>query len=387
MEKLTKWLAWPITLLGVMIISSICAVLSANYFTGNEPLAIGFALFFFISIIILSRFWQEVPQDEIWLTSVYGVGYRELQPGGTLLLPFGLEKIDSQTYIGQQRMKIYLDKEVKPAGKILAENVEGNEVRLAEEGAFIFGNVNFKDCSNLGADINFFFKIINVYKATYDVENLYFSMAEKVASLLNDNFLEYQFDDIKKSKKSLNKMNLACARIFTDPAYVAPTQAEYQNSELYKMMADYGVEIIDIDIVDFRITAEVAEEIQRKQAAENDRKVKELEFKTVQVENKIKISRATGSKKEKIILAEGDKEASELRGKGEAAKIKAVSDAANLSADQKARFLVEKEKWGAIAESKSTDKVILVEGNSQVANGVGFGAGAHTTNPAQPRNP
>lgn len=373
MKKLAKWLYWPLTFLGALILSYVVSYFSANYLSDHGSSVLGIALFIIVMIIILKSAWKAIPADEVWVTTLYGAKYRELSSGPTLLLPLGLEKIASECYTGQQMMKIYLDSTVKH------EEVEEN--------AFVFGDADFKDCSNAGVVINYFFKINDYDKATFNVENLFNSIAEKVASISTDNFLEYEIADAKKNKSKLTKENLACAKNITDPAYLAPTQDEYENSEFYFMMTSFGVLPIDLDVADFRIPSEVADQIQKQLVAENEKRVREIQFEGVKVENKTMAARAEGKKKEMLILANAEKEALKLKGEGEASKITSIIAAAKIPVNQTAAYLSEREKWNAISQSKATDKVILVEGNSQIANGVGFGAGTHTTNPPQLQRP
>ncbi len=298
-------------------------------------------------ILALLTSYKSVPTMERWITELYGNFERELKAGPNFILPFGIETIKSKVFMGQQMMELYLNKDV--------------------QNGYGAGDVEFSDCSGMAVKAFFYFKINDAYKATYKIFDLFDAVEEKVDSILRINFMFYTLDQAMNLQGKFNLESIACyVNLISEPIPVpADLHAKYLLSPFYLEFAEFGIEAKSFVISDFNMSDDIKKQRERKLIVSADVEVA-----------KSNLIKARIEKKTLIVGAEAKKEAKVLEGQGAASKISAVSKAVGLRPEQAAKYLTEELKWSAIAESKSTDKVILIEGNGgNASNGAKFGAG------------
>ncbi|MFZ4631643.1 MAG: SPFH domain-containing protein [Patescibacteria group bacterium] len=363
MNKIKYWILIPA---GLAIISFFVALLSSIVLPDYWLLVFG-VVFVASIVFMLKTSIIQVSQNEIWVTEIWGKYFDEdtnqLKPGLHFLIPFGIEQVKSCVYMGQQMMKLYLDEKI--------EDGHGG------------GDVEFKDCSNIGVSAYLYFKIEDANKATYEVANVFSAIEEKADGILRINFMMYSLDEAMNLKGKLNMSTISCFTNLTaptPPAIVMPTQLDLEASEFYTSLMAFGVKPLSFVISDFRLPENVVKERQKTLMAETEKKVTEINLKKADVEKNIAVVQAKAKSEITVIQAEADKKAKVLSGQGEAKKIKSILAASNLTPGQSAAFLAETKKWDAITASGSNDKVILLDGNSDAAQGARFGVGLNATN-------
>lgn len=334
-----------------VIVPSIVLILAAIAFA-IFGLVIAALILLALSIILwtiaISTALKIVPENYEYVVELFGEYDDILDPGLRLISPFGIEKIRSRVFLGQQMMRLYLDEQVP--------------------GSFGGGDVEFINCSGVGVNAFFYFKIENSYKATYEVIDLFEAIEEKADGILRTNFMMYNLDEAMNLKGRFNLENIAC---FTDLRLgtTSPTlQNDFLNSEFYLGMKEFGVEPKSFVVSDFRLPQDVIDQRQKKLIADKDKEVAQVEYDKAEIEKKTMVVRAQAKKDSRV-----------LEGDGEAHYIQRVLAAANLNSSQNAAYLTEMAKWKAISESKSGEKVILVEGSGEAGNGAKFGTGLSAT--------
>ena len=303
---------------------------------------------------------KQVPNKFVWVTEIFGEYAKELKAGLNFIVPFGLEKISSQVFLGQQIMALYLDEQVKDG--------------------FGEGDVEFKDCSGVGVSAYLYFQLDDPKKATYEINALFEAIEEKADGILRVNFMMYTLDEAMNLKGKFNLYNIAC---YTDlkkntvsvlPNNTVPalpnnttadaTKEDFENSDFYLSLKEFGVTPKSFVIADFRLPQGIIDQRAKKLEIEKDLEVA-----------KVTLIKSRTEKKTAIVQAEGRSQAKILEGKGEAGRIGAILLSLKLEPEQSARYLTEMRKWDAISESKSADKVILIEENGQASSGAKFGTG------------
>lgn len=350
-------------------LSVLAAIFSANFVSGPWPLGIGFAVSVLIALITLTSNTQKVSNEWNAVTEVLGQYGRTLEPGLHFLWPFCEETV-SIVYMGQQMMDLDL-------------------VEFDADGKVIDG-LEFKDCSEIGVKATFYYQITKAKEATYNINNLHGAISEKAESVLRENFVLYNLDEAMSFKNKFNKETISCytnlVPVVTNPPtpIVMPTQAEYEASEFYLSLTGFGVTPKKFSIAKYYLPEKIILQREKKLNIDTEIDLAGLELKKAKAIQKAEVVKAETEEKTTIIKARGKSRAQQLAGEGEAKKIVSILGAASLQAGQSAGVITELAKWDAISNSKSTDKVIIVEGKSEVANGAAFGTGAHATNPSRP---
>lgn len=351
-----------IVVLGLIFISFLISRISSLWISDDKLTGlIGIISFLILLVISIGGSLKKVPQNEEWRTSLFGKKYRLLEAGPNFILPFNLEVIESQVFMGIQKMELNLDSTVDPGT---------NEVE-------------FKDCSGVGVKAFFYFKFNDSEKATYNVEDPFSFIKEKCLSVLRDNLALYKINDALLLKNNFNKEVVACAfdlkPYLKNPKNIPDLKIPYENSEFYEMMKNIGVEPKDFDISSFRLTEKIIQERERTLAinasmdvAIGEKKIASVKKKTIRIDAE--------AKKEKDILdAEGTKQAKILEGEGEGSRISSILAASGVSSEEAASFINNNKKWDAISQAKSTDKVIFLDGNSEATRGAAFGVGVNSS--------
>lgn len=371
---------WGVAIVAFALISLALAFLASIWLLGFWPLLIGVGFFSVLIVFNVNKALNEIPQNEEWLTSLFKAKYRKHDAGLKLFLPFNLEKIDSTVFLEFQKMEI----------NIKSDPATGSQ------------GLVLKNVSGVGLTVFFDFRIKDSYKATYKVEDLFGYIKREVISIISDNFAMYELEHAILLKGKLTKEIIACnfnmtkyrrytsikiSDLKNDPSSELSTlDRYYQVSQFNTALDDVGVEALDFDFSDFTLPESTLEQNKKKKEAEDAIEIAERELEKTKVNSKILIEKAEGEGDARIITATKEKKALELMGEGEAKKIVSILGALNVPDEQKTYLMAEMEKWKAISSSKSNDKVLLLEGNSEVARGAGFGAGSRATNPSQVGN-
>ncbi len=351
-------------------ISVLAAVLSTKFLDAPWQLVIGIFTFSLCAVFVVKSSIEEVKETWNVVTELFGQYERILGPGIHFLWPF-CEKAVSRVYMGEEMMDL-------------------NLVKFDADNKVIDG-LEFKDCSEIGVKACLYYQIVDAKAATYNISDLLGAISEKAESVLRGNLVIYNLDDAMSFRDKFTKEIIACFTNLvpdqtTPPTPVAmPTQAEYEASEFYLSLMRLGVMPQQFSIAKYYLPEKIIAQREKKLNMDTEIKVAELELKKAKVIQKAEVVKAQTEEKTTVIKARGKSRAQELVGVGDAKKITSILTAADLQAGQSAGVIAELAKWDAISNSKSNEKVILLEGKSEVANGAAFGVGAHATNP--PANP
>jgi len=342
MNRKKIWLGVLSALAAVIIIGAFI------FFASMQTILIVIAT---VVVIIVSAFatsFKIVPESYEYVIESFGEYSEILDAGPHLILPFGIQRIRAKVYLGQQMMKLYLDEQVP--------------------GSFGGGDVEFKDCSGVGVNAFLYFKIIDSYKATYGVSDLFEAVEEKADGVLRTNFMMYNLDEAMNLKGKFSMENIACYVNLVSGSAPANLHDDYLRSEFYTGLTEFGVEPKSFVVADFRLPQEIIDQRQKKLVAEKDKEVAQVEYDKSLIE-----------KRTTVVRAEAKKDARTLEGDGEASYIERILKAANLQTGQSGAYLAEMAKWRAISDSQSGDKVILIEGNGEAGTGAKFGTGLSAT--------
>ncbi len=297
---------------------------------------------FLIIVITIALGWTQVPEKHHYAVELTGAYYATWQPGLYIRFPyFGLMRINSEVFMGQQIIKLYTD-EVKDGG----------------------GLIDFKDgSSRITAFV--YFTIVDAFKATYAINDVIRGVEEKMDAAIRSYLANFKIDEANELKTQLD-----AARILNgetrDEKGNWPAKKELRESNFWKEISNsWGVEIDNIIISDIALPEAVMKQRQRVLTAE-----KELE--AAEIEKKTAATRAEGKRDARIIEADGEKQALALVGKGMADQIKTLKDA-GLYSREAATNVVERMKW---RDGVGGNAVIIESGGSGMAGfGAKFGAG------------
>ncbi len=361
------WIAFLtlLSLLSALLFKSFNALLSlpaANAWKVAGPrIAFGISVAFFAGILIKAIYdgWVIIRQQWELIVEIGGkyIG-RPLSSGIHLFFPwFGLVNLRCATYKGTQMMELCLDDKI--------------------DSDYGGGNIQFKDCSS-GIKAYFYFKIADSNLSTYATEDLFEAMSKKVDGLLRSFFGLYSLEEAIRMRNLFSLETVAALTNFCSDNVSTEeewknlktvAQDEWQASEFFVTLTSWGIEPVNLVISNIELTPELEKTRQVILTAEKAKDVA-----------KIRQGQAEIDKGTTVIEATADKEAAILRGEGRAAQIKQVTDA-GIPLAQLVEFEVNTKKWDAIKESKSTDKVILLESSdSTVSQSAKLGAGLNLLN-------
>lgn len=347
-----KKIVW-ISLTFLVLIVIPCAtflVLHGCFTRALWPLILSGFLFIVIALLVIESAIARVPENEVWLTEVWGKYERRLSPGLHFCLPF-IEKPSRSIFLGKRIL----------------------ELSLKEDGGL--GDVDLQNFS-IGVTACFYYRIVDPYTAVYNVSNFAVEMAKKVESTLRDYLAIYSLDEAINFKGQFTKEIIACRVNLASGSTPDISDDDYKKSKFYKSLSDIGVEPESLDIVDFSLPDSIIEERKRSLVASEEKEAAEINLGKAKIEGRTLIAQATAKKQAKI-----------LESQGEAFSIKSILEASGIKNGQSARYLINLKKWEAVAKSQSSDKVIIVDsGNdSKVGDGVKFGVGSGAAGRRQPQ--
>lgn len=354
--KIKRSFVWAIVIVIVIIFSiSITWVLSQIINLSGW--------YFLLLIVLISAFLVggllkiskvEVNTGWNYISEVFGKYYgKPMEPGLYFIMPFGIEKIKAKLFMGDEKLELYLDENKKD-----------------KNGG---GDVEFSDCSS-SITAFFFYKIVDAYKAYYNVGDVNKSIEEKADEVLRKFLGGFKLDDAMKQKNAFSIETIACLANH-DTQLRSVTREQYKATEFYETLTSWGVEPMSFSITDISLTPHLREVRELVLTAEKNAQVAEINEKKEEIERRIAIIKATATRDALILKGEGEAAASAktLELVIETLKQKGVSE---LEIGQ---IVVELKKWNAVETLGNTEgNVLIVDSGSDSATSFGakFAAGS-----------
>ncbi len=286
--------------------------------------------------------WSQIPQAHVWLIELFGKYITTWEAGLKFPFPYLNFITINEVYKGEQLMELYMnDKEKDEYG---------------------YGDVEFTDIS-APVEATLYFKIVDPFKAVYNVENLFRAIEDKMDSATRSYLGQYSIDQANKIKARTSLPHIMDGEYLDPDSKELPRslsakerEEKLKESHLYnEMLNDWGVRITGLAISDIVL----------------DEDQKELRRKILEASKKQEA--ATYEKQATITKAEGEQERLNLEGSGIANQIKELGDQ-GLAPNEASSYLAERLKWQNVGEKGAT--VIETSGKrSTVGMGAGFGLG------------
>ncbi len=245
-----------------------------------------------LAIVVMATFYagiKVVPQGQKWTVERFGRYTRTLDPGLSLIVPF-IDVIGKKLTVMESVLDV-------PSQSVIS-----------------------KDNVAVTADGVVFYRIDEVAKAAYQIDNLTTAIVNLTTTNLRSVLGSMQLDDMLSNREMINARLLEAVDEATAP---------------------WGVKITRIEIRDLSMSSELQEAMNLQMTAERKRRAL--------------VTEANGRKEAEVLKAEGEKQAAVLRAEGE-------KEAAVLNAEARERE--------AEAEARATEVVskALQEGNQQAIN-------------------
>jgi len=309
-----------------------------------------------ITILTLKASWVQTPNNTVDMVECFGkyIG-KPLKAGPHILFPWFV-KIRARVFLGEQRLGLYL-----------------NNKESTQSGS---GDVEFENCSS-GLMAYLFFRIVNPERAIYAIAELFRSIEERTDHLLRSFFGAYTLDEAIELKSYFRLRNVACLIDFSansskkfskDHLMADVSEADFMNSPYYKTLERWGCVPIGISISDIEVPDDIKEQRVRVLTAEKDNEVAAIELKTSRVKAK-----------KTVVDAEAAKRKTELEGEGQSNRLSEVLKTVG-DKEKAIHFLINGDKWNAIAKLKEGHNLTLIEGSSDAQLGAGIGAGINSSN-------
>lgn len=188
--------------------------------------------------------------------------------------------------------------------------------------------IDFKD-TKAGAMIQVIYQVIDPVKATYHVQenDLHLKSTDESGQSVPIVFKGYE-------RATLNKLEAELRSLFgsydfdkanEDKIKTLVEDAVMGNEALHEIIAEWGVKVLVVDIIEFILDKDVSDLRQRRLAAKTQAEVLKTE--------------AEGEKTATITIAEGKKQAALLAGEGERDRLKVVM-AAGLDSQHAAAYVI-----------------------------------------------
>lgn len=187
-----------------------------------------------------------------------------------------------------------------------------------------------KDSVILEIDAVLYFKVVDVMKATYNVQDYKNAMMLLVQTSVRNEIAKMTMEEALSSKEKMNQ-NLA--------------------KSLDEATDDWGVKVERVEIKDMKPSAKMAEAMEKERVAELERKAKVTE---AQGEQDKEVKEAEGRKRSRVLNAEAEKE--EAMEKAESIRIMTDAKAKEIEALAKAK--AEEIKILAVAEAGKTKAML-----------------------------
>ncbi len=355
---------WQIFFMSVIGVAGIIFLL----FHLTEAILASLGIFISLCLATLIAGWTQIPYKTEFIIEIYGryIGV-PLVSGFHLIFPF----------FGLITLRKVISKKEQMLGLHLYE--KNDEEENPSQG----GDIEFLDGSS-SIRAFFYYLIEDSEKAIYNVEDYLRFIEEKGALRV---FLgTYTIDEVIRLKNIFTLEGIILGRNWLQKLIDAEddTQREaisrsietaFEKTAFYTSLKTWGIVPKALVISDIELTELVKAQRQRKLVAEKDLQVKEIEEKQAKIQKRIKVILATGDKLARIRAGEGEKLYQSLYGEGVAMRIEAWLGK-GIPAEQISALLSKDFQWSAVGNSKSSDKTIILGGDTKDAGrGAEFAAG------------
>ncbi len=274
-------------------------------------------------VVWSARGFRIVPQNDEWIVERLGKYCKTWKPGLHWLILPGIWKVRAEVYMGQQQMRLSMDKPNEGYGD---------------------GRVDLTDGS-VGVLADLFFQITDSYKAVYSILDLIEAIDGKMDSAIRSFLSGKTIDEANKSKSSLNLETIN---------EIIPLESD---------LAALGVAIRAVAIVDIVLDEAIMTQRGKVLEAEKTLQQAKLNMRTT-------IIASAGKRQAAKNEARANQAILEAQGNGFASQIGALIKQ-GVTPEEAGRIVNGSIKWTSIG-----DKALIVEGNSQAAVfGAEFAAG------------
>ena len=290
-----------------------------------------------LNVIAIYSGWEEVEQNEEWIILLFGEWFTTWETGLHIKFPFFMF-IKAKVPLYTQSLKLYMD------------GTERDGIMEAE--------INFKNTTS-GVTAEIFFRIYGSHRATFEIDNLFKGIREKIDSGMRAYYGKMKLDQAIEKKSNTNS-----------DAIITQENTE---ADIFKC---WGVEIEGIAVTDISIPADIQAERDKILIAEKARDAAKIAIETAvhtaEAEKQAaQIGIETATKK-----AEAQRIAQQTEGQAIEQEIKNVMKT-GLDAKQAAQFLLNKAYFKAIESNKGV--VISGQGTGAPIMGAELAAALNLT--------
>jgi regulator of protease activity HflC (stomatin/prohibitin superfamily) len=346
------WTGFYLVNLTLSLIFPIALFVAMNY--NAWYLLTGLGFFIILTVVTIYRSIIQVPQNQQWTIELFGECVSVWGKGLHFRFPyFNVVNINSQVYMGEQIMALNMDESMREGfGKGVVDFENGSAPVVA----------------------SVYFTIVDAMKATYNINDVFRGIEEKMDSAIRSYLADYTIDVANKLKPHFDLARTLYKDKHSNGSF--PAKQAVQDNQMWKDIRDnWGVEINSIVISDIVMSPEIIATREKKMTAEIEMQAAEDQKKTV-------IIQADAQREATIKKAEGKKRDLELVGEGLKEQIKILTSA-GLTNEQATDYLINKIKWENIGASGNS--VIIDNGGGIASIGAQFGAGLKAgQNPKKP---
>lgn len=324
---------------------------------------ISLGIFSVVMVTTIMNGWVQVPENWIWVVEFLGRHHGNYNPaleenadrggwesGPYIAFPyFGLMTVRNKAFMGEQMMELYMNDD--------------------KESGYGEGVVEFED-SSAPVDAVVYFTIVDAYKATYNINDLYGSIGEKIDGAIRSYLGNFTIDEANRLKVQFNLARVLNGKpTGRDDKGILKTETARERNKMNKPGAhkdtdlwkeirnNWGVEINSIAVSDIVLSDGVIKIREEKLVAQKANEVALIKKKTT------------------ITNAEAKKEEYDLHGQGIAKQFVSLAEQ-ELKGVDAANYLNNKIKWEKVGDKT----VIISNGNELSSIGASIGAGMKAVN-------
>ncbi len=313
----------------------------------KAAILVSITFFFVVSLVAVSSGLTIIPENWEYNIEILGqyLGY-PLEAGPHIFFRlFGVVRIRSKVFKGQQLMKLFLNDQITTG--------------------FGGGSVEFKDCSS-SLRVSLYLQIMKSDLSTYAVQNLFKAVEEKTDSLVRGFLGDYTLEEAIEMNGDFTILTIVLGSAFLKSN---PTddeiKARWENSDYYKTLFSWGIMPVSLALADFELTPALEEKRVLILQAEKELEIAEIKRKQALID------KATA-----IIKGEANREIQILEGEGQAKKILEISSKTGIPVGEVTYFLLKNKQWEAVENASNTQKTVIIEsGNEAIKQGALIGAG------------
>ncbi len=313
-------------------------------------LATGLAIFWLGWALIIWQAWTQIPEKWEYILEVLGsYSGSPLTAGLHFIFPyFNFMHIRSRVFMGTQLMPLYLRK------------------KKSEKDEDSAGEVDFKDGS-APVDAKVFFRIINSAKATYEIDDVFAGIEEKIDSALRAYLGNYKIDEAVKLKIHFDLHRILNGILVREDENgqiretLAPKEKVEEIKTTKESIESWGVIIESIVVKDIDLPVEIRE--LRRKVLEAEKETEAANYKAA----------------ERITLAKAEEEALERIGVGLGKELQRMVESGQITPERAADLVAQLKLYDKLGDKA----VILPEAGGRFGGGTGdtvgegarFGAG------------